>query len=112
MADDVKVFGMPAASGRWLMVLVGLVIQLCLGAIYAYGVVRVPITAYFKSLGLNPTAMDMTWPFVTFLLCFAIAMPLAGPYFRKWGPKRCPWLEEYLLESPGLQHLLLHPHLC
>ena len=88
MADDVKVLGMPAASGRWLMVLVGLVIQLCLGAIYAYGVVRVPITAYFKSLGLNPTAMDMTWPFVTFLLCFAIAMPLAGPYIQKVGPKK------------------------
>ena len=88
MADDVKVLGMPAASGRWLMVLVGLVIQLCLGAIYAYGVVRVPITAYFKSLGLAPTAMDMTWPFITFLLCFALTMPLAGPYIQKVGPKK------------------------
>lgn len=88
MADDVKVLGMPAASGRWLMVLVGLVIQLCLGAIYAYGVVRVPITAYFKSLGLTPTAMDMTWPFITFLLFFAFTMPLAGPYIQKIGPKK------------------------
>jgi OFA family oxalate/formate antiporter-like MFS transporter len=88
MADDVKVLGMPAASGRWLMVLVGLTIQLCLGAIYAYGVVRVPITAYFKTLGLNPTAMDMTWPFITFLLCFSLAMPLAGPYIQKVGPKK------------------------
>jgi OFA family oxalate/formate antiporter-like MFS transporter len=88
MADDVKVLGMPAASGRWLMVLVGLVIQLCLGAIYAYGVVRVPITAYFKSLGLAPTAMDMTWPFITFLLFFAFTMPLAGPYIQKVGPKK------------------------
>jgi MFS transporter, OFA family, oxalate/formate antiporter len=88
MADDVKILGMPAASGRWLMVLVGLVIQLCLGAIYAYGVVRVPITAYFKSLGLAPTAMDMTWPFIIFLLCFAFTMPLAGPYIQKVGPKK------------------------
>ena len=88
MADDVKILGMPVASGRWLMVLVGLIIQLCLGAIYAYGVVRVPITAYFKSLGLAPTAMDMTWPFIVFLLCFAISMPLTGPYIQKVGPKK------------------------
>ena len=88
MADDVKILGMPVASGRWLMVLVGLIIQLCLGAIYAYGVVRVPITAYFKSLGLAPTAMDMTWPFIVFLLFFSIAMPLAGPYIQKVGPKK------------------------
>ncbi len=88
MADDVKILGMPVASGRWLMVLVGLTIQLCLGAIYAYGVVRVPITAYFKSLGLDPTAMDMTWPFIVFLLCFSLAMPLAGPYIQKVGPKK------------------------
>jgi hypothetical protein len=47
MVDDVKILGMPVASGCWFMVLVGLTIQLCLGAIYAYGVVRVPITTYF-----------------------------------------------------------------
>jgi MFS family permease len=88
MANDVKIFGMPAESGRWVMVLVGLVIQLCLGAIYAYGVVRVPLTAYFKTLGLTPTAMDMTWPFIVFLLLFALAMPLAGPYIQKMGPKK------------------------
>jgi len=88
MADNVKVLGMPPESGRWLMVIVGLIIQLCLGAIYAYGVVRVPITAYFKTLGLNPTAMDMTWPFIVFLLMFALTMPLAGPYIQKMGPKK------------------------
>ena len=101
MADDVKVLGMPAASGRWLMVLVGLVIQLCLGAIYAYGVVRVPITAYFKTLGLNPTAMDMTWPFITFLLFFAFTMPMAGHYIQKVGPKKVSMIGGDLLESAG-----------
>lgn len=88
MADNVKVLGMPPESGRWLMVIVGLIIQLCLGAIYAYGVVRVPITAYFKTLGLAPTAMDMTWPFIVFLLMFALTMPLAGPYIQKMGPRK------------------------
>ena len=88
MANDVKIFGMPAESGRWILVAVGIIIQLCLGAIYSYGVIRVPLTAYFKNLGLTPSAMDMTWPFIVFLLIFALTMPLAGPYIQKMGPKK------------------------
>ncbi|RQW81248.1 MAG: MFS transporter [Methanothrix sp.] len=88
MADNIKVLGMPAESGRWVLVIVGMVIQLCLGAIYAYGVIRVPLTAYYKSLGLTASAMDMTWPFIVFLLLFALTMPLAGPYIQKMGPKK------------------------
>ena len=53
MADNIKVLGMPAESGRWVLVIVGMVIQLCLGAIYAYGVIRVPLTDYYNELGLN-----------------------------------------------------------
>ncbi len=88
MADDVKVLGMPPESGRWVLVIVGLIIQLCLGAIYAYGVIRVPLTAYFNSLGLEVSAMDMTWPFIVFLALFALTMPLAGPYIQKMGPRK------------------------
>jgi MFS family permease len=86
MAEDVASQEPP--GGRWMIVVVGMIIQLCLGAIYAYGVVRLPITNYFKSLGLAPTAMDMTWPFIIFLGIFAITMPLAGPYIQKMGPKK------------------------
>lgn len=88
MADDVKVLGMPPESGRWVLVVVGLMIQLCLGAIYAYGALRGSIQGFFVSLGLKPTAMDMTWPFIVFLACFAITMPLAGPYIQKMGPRK------------------------
>ncbi len=89
MADDVKIFGMPPESGRWVLVIVGMIIQLCLGAIYAYGVVRVPLQKYFTdTLGLKVTAMDMTWPFIVFLLLFALTMPLAGPYIQKMGPRK------------------------
>lgn len=86
--ESLSLFGMPAEKGRWILVFLGLIIQLCLGAIYAYSVVRVPLTAYFKSLGLNPSAMDMTWPFIVFLLLFALTMPLAGPYIQRVGPKK------------------------
>lgn len=88
MADDVKVLGMAPESGRWVLVIVGMIIQLCLGAIYAYGVIRVPLTAYFNSLGMEVSAMDMTWPFIVFLALFALTMPLAGPYIQKMGPRK------------------------
>ena len=88
MANDVKLFGMPAESGRWVLVIVGMIVQLCLGAVYAYGALRGSIEAYFKTLGLTPTAMDMTWPFIVFLAVFAITMPMAGPYIQKMGPKK------------------------
>jgi OFA family oxalate/formate antiporter-like MFS transporter len=88
MANDVKLFGMPAESGRWVLVIVGMIVQLCLGAVYAYGALRGSIEAYFKTLGLTPTAMDMTWPFIVFLAVFALTMPMAGPYIQKMGPKK------------------------
>jgi hypothetical protein len=33
MADDVKVLGMPPESGRWVLVIVGLLFSFVLGAI-------------------------------------------------------------------------------
>jgi MFS family permease len=75
-------------GGRWTIVIVGIMLHLCFGSIYAYGVLRNPLLDHFKSKGLDPTAMDMTWPFIVFLAFFALFMPLAGPYIRKIGPKK------------------------
>ena len=75
-------------GGRWTIVIVGIMLHLCFGSIYAYGVLRNPLLDHFKARGLNPTAMDMTWPFIVFLAFFALFMPLAGPYIRKMGPKK------------------------
>lgn len=75
-------------GGRWGIVVTGMVIQLCLGAIYAYGVLRNPLVDHFKGLGLDPTAMEMTWPFIVFLAVFALTMPLAGPYIQRMGPAK------------------------
>lgn len=93
MAENVSPHEPP--GGRWMMVVAGLIIQLCLGAIYAYGVIRVPLSAYFKGLMVavdpaskGPSAMDMTWPFIVFLAVFALTMPLAGPYIQKMGPRK------------------------
>jgi MFS transporter, OFA family, oxalate/formate antiporter len=96
----VKLMAENAASqeppgGRWMMVVIGIIIQLCLGAIYAYGAVRGDISGYFKSImaiadpaTTGPSAFDMTWPFIIFLALFALTMPMAGPYIQKMGPKK------------------------
>jgi len=83
-----KVSSQEPPGGRWTIVIVGIMLHLCFGSIYAYGVLRNPLLDYFKTLGLNPTAMDMTWPFIVFLAFFAMFMPLAGPYIQKMGPKK------------------------
>ena len=88
MAEETKVFGMAAESGRWIFVIAGMIMNFCLGAIYAYSVVRVPLEAYYKSLNVGVTATNMLYPFIVFLLVFAITMPLAGPYIGKMGPKK------------------------
>lgn len=88
MADGSKVFGMAAESGRWIFVIAGMIMNFCLGAIYAYSVVRVPLEAYYKSLNVVVTATNMLYPYIVFLLVFALSMPLAGPYIGKFGPKK------------------------
>jgi MFS transporter, OFA family, oxalate/formate antiporter len=81
-------FGMPAERGRWLLVLVGMVINLCLGTIYSWSVFVGPLTAYFtKELGQTVTASDVLLPFSVFLAFFAIAMPFTGKYIEQYGPR-------------------------
>ena len=45
-----KVESQEPPGGRWMIVVVGIIIQLCLGAIYAYGAVRLDLTNYFKAI--------------------------------------------------------------
>jgi len=48
MSDNTNVFGMNANSGRWLFVILGLVINLCLGSVYSYSVFKKPVELYFN----------------------------------------------------------------
>ena len=89
MADDVKILGMPAESGRWILVLIGTIIELCLGSVYAYSVLSVPLKKVFvESFGLNPSAIEMQLPYIVSLAMFAFTMPLAGKYIEKMGPRK------------------------
>ena len=83
-----KIMGMEPENGRWILVLLGLVINLCLGTIYSWSVFVAPLTMYFtKDLGQTVTANDILLPFSVFLAFFAIAMPLSGKYIEVHGPR-------------------------
>ena len=82
------IMGMEAEKGRWALVILGMLINLCLGTIYSWSVFVSPLTDYFKKdLGLGVTANDVLLPFSVFLLFFAITMAFAGKYIEKYGPR-------------------------
>ena len=83
-----KIFGMEPEKGRWILVILGMIINLCLGSIYSWSVFVGPLTSYFtKELGQAVTASEILLPFSVFLAFFAIAMPFTGKYIEKYGPR-------------------------
>ena len=82
------IMGMEPDTGRWILVFLGLVINLCLGTIYSWSVFVAPLTDYFtKEMGQTVTASDVLLPFSVFLAFFAIAMPFTGKYIEQYGPR-------------------------
>jgi len=84
-----KLFGTEDEKGRWILIFLGIIINICLGTVYSWSVFVTPLTAYFTGeLGQKVTAGEILMPFSVFLACFAIAMPLTGKYLDKYGPRR------------------------
>jgi OFA family oxalate/formate antiporter-like MFS transporter len=79
---DLKLFGMEAAKGRWVFVAIGLLINVCLGSIYAFSVFRKPLETLWEI-----SSSQSGYPFMVFLAVFAVAMPLAGSLIERWGPR-------------------------
>jgi MFS family permease len=95
MAEEKKLFGMPAEKGRWLLIVLGFIINICLGSVYAYSIFGV---AMAKQWGFGPDAVTKVQasgdifkqliPFGVFLLFFAGVFPLSGQLLEKIGPKK------------------------
>lgn len=82
------IFGMEPEQGRWALVFLGLAINLCLGTIYSWSVFVAPLAEYFtREMGQAVTASDVLLPFSVFLAFFALAMPFAGKYIERYGPR-------------------------
>jgi MFS family permease len=88
MTEKVKEVKKEPPGGRWTLVILGMIINLCLGSIYSWSVFVKPLTDYFNSLGQSVTANEVLMPFSVFLAFFAIAMPLTGKYIEKYGPRK------------------------
>ena len=74
---------------RWGFIALGLIINLCLGSIYSWSVFVTPLAAHFTAtLGREVAAGEVLLPFSVFLAFFAIAMPLAGKYIERYGPRK------------------------
>jgi len=67
---------------RWWIVVGAIVIQLCLGAIYAWSVFRIPLQ---KEFSISPTQASLPFSFV--LIFFALATIIGGRWQDKSGPR-------------------------
>src|SRR5512136_594008 len=67
---------------RWLIVLGAILVQLCLGAIYAWSVFRKPIEVCY---GCTPSQASLPFSFV--LVFFALGTILGGRLQDRYGPK-------------------------
>ncbi|MHC4756874.1 MAG: MFS transporter, partial [Planctomycetota bacterium] len=70
---------------RWLVVVGALLIQLCLGAIYAWGAFTGALQNPEGDFGFSAT--QTSWIFSAGLATFAIVMILAGRLQDKYGPR-------------------------
>src|SRR6266478_6448946 len=70
-------------SNRWLIAAAGVVMQLALGAVYAWSVFRIPLT---KSYGW--TVPQVTLAFELAILTLGFASFAGGLWMRRAGPRR------------------------
>ncbi len=80
--DETKVFGMPAEKGRWLFILLGIMVLLCLGTVYSWSIFRKPLEKL-----LNIGATDSLLPFTVLLVVYAVLMPITGFFIDKYGSR-------------------------
>src|SRR4030065_1511305 len=70
-------------TNRWVMVIAALIMQLCLGVLYAWSVFRAPM---MKELGY--TVKEAGYPFMASLFFFAVGRIFAGRWQDKAGPQK------------------------
>ena len=104
--------GLAPEQGRWLLIALGLCINLALGSIYSRSVFVDPLTIYFRTLGQPATAGDVLLPFSVFLVSFALAMPIAGRFIESVGPRTIAFVGGFLTGAGWLAASFSPTSLC
>ena len=76
------VFGMAPEKGRWIFLLLGLLINVCTGAVYSYSVFKEPLRELF---GIGATQGN--WPFMAFIAIFSVGTCFSGRFLDRHGPR-------------------------
>lgn len=79
----VTLYGQPAHMGRWLFILQGLLVLLCLGTVYSWSIFRKPLET---ELGIG--ASESLLPYTVALVFYATLMPITGFVIPRWGSRR------------------------
>src|SRR3954449_1970211 len=82
-----SLFGMPVRTGRWAFVLAGMIMNICLGTVYAWSVSRTPAARTFSAVGAPVTATQTLYPFMLFLAVFTLLMPITGQLVLRIHPR-------------------------
>ncbi len=73
---------------RAFYIINGLIMFLCMGTIYSWGVFQKPlIQALSNNYGVEVPVTMASMPYTVFLLCYAFSMPVAGRFIKKMNPK-------------------------
>ena len=71
-----------SVMNRWFIILTGIAINSCLGALYSWSIFVVPLS---KEFGWSRA--QLSWPFTVSLFTFALVMVAAGKWQDKVGPR-------------------------
>jgi len=83
MATSNPVVPSGAVSNRWVIAFAGVIMQIALGAVYAWSVFRIPLT---RAFGWTISQVTLTFTIAIFVL--GIAAFVGGLWMRKVGPRR------------------------
>src|ERR1700719_4719015 len=72
-----------SSSNRWLIAAAGIVMQIALGAVYAWSIFRIPLT---KNYGW--TVSQVTLAFELAILMLGVASFAGGLWMKRTGPRR------------------------
>jgi MFS family permease len=75
-------------KNRWLVIVGGILIQLCLGIIYAWSVFTIPLTKALEEGGKGFTASQSAWIFSVGLFTFSVFMIVSGRLMKRRFPNK------------------------